>query len=363
MNTSKPARYRGIRLEPLLTEVEVMKILKVSRPRLRELVRDGRIPALEFMQHARFMKQEVVDFLEGSAPKDEVKRESRMFPRQKQPQNTPVSTPTKPLPQELLKRFGANWILIGNSPATLKEYDRHLRHLLDLMTKPTLLEVEKWLANEPSMAVRRMKGRAIRSFGRWMSENGVEHFGWWEQVPLAKEVEKEQPTVSAEDYAQLTSRELPPLVRLIVELLWSTGMRRSELAQVLVTNVDLEKGTVLVEKSKTDEPRLTPLTDEAIRLLKRHLPNHTDPRLIGHTSQSIRKLLRRHGIASAHCFRRGWTVDALRRGINQVDVETAAGWSSGAMVRRYTRKFRNQVAIENFRKIRSSSTVSTPPKI
>jgi len=363
MSTSLPARFRGIAIKPLLTEVEVMNLLKVSRPKLRELVCDNRLRAVEFMGHHKYLRQNVVDFLEGSAPTDEVKRELRMFTRQKQTRNSPASTPKESILRELLKRFGANWVLIGNAPATLKEYDRHLRHLLDLTSKPTLLEVEKWLANEPSMAVRRMKGRAVRSFGRWMSENGVGHFGWWEQVPLAKEVEREQPTVSAEDYAQLASRELPPLVRLIVELLWSTGMRRSELARVRVTNVDLKKGTVLVEKSKTDEPRLTPLTDEAIGLLKRHLSNHTDPSLVGLTSQSIRKILRRHGIASAHCFRRGWTVDSFRRGMNQVDVETAAGWSSGAMVRRYTRKFRNQVAIENFRKKRSSSTFSTPPEI
>jgi len=132
-------------------------------------------------------------------------------------------------------------------------------------------------------------------------------------------------------------------------------MRRTELAQVLVTNVDLDRGTIQVQKTKTDQPRLVPLTDEAIELLKSHLLTHTDPRLIGRTSESIRKLLRRHGIASAHCFRRGWAVDALRRGMNQVDVETAAGWSSGAMVRRYTKKFRNQVAIENFRRNRSTS--------
>jgi integrase len=266
-----------------------------------------------------------------------------------------------PALHELFARFRANWILIGNSPATLKEYDRHLRQLLDATDNPTLLEVETWLANEPSMPVRRMKARAVRAFGRWLREDGADRLGWWQQVPLAKEVEKEQPTVSAEDYEEFASRHLPLTVRLIVELLWSTGMRRSELARVLVTDVNLEQGTIQVGKSKTDQPRLVPLTDEAIELVRRHLENHSDPRLVGRTSESIRKLLRDHGMPSAHCFRRGWAVDSLRRGMNQVDVETAAGWSSGAMVRRYTKKFRNQVAIENFRRNRSSSKPPTNP--
>jgi len=81
MSTSLPARFRGIALEPLLTEVEVMNLLKVSRPKLRELVRDNRLRAVEFMRHRRYLKQDIVDFLEGSAPKHEVKRKLMMTPR------------------------------------------------------------------------------------------------------------------------------------------------------------------------------------------------------------------------------------------------------------------------------------------
>ena len=267
----------------------------------------------------------------------------------------PKMKPDIPCYREQLARFRASWILVGNSPATLKEYERCLRQLFDAYLDPALVDVETWLAQEQSMAVRRMKARAVRAFGKWLSDIEDERFAWWEQVPLAKEVERVQPTVSAEEYASFIAKELPPLVKLIVELLWSTGMRRSELSRVLVEDVNLDLGTIQVASSKTDEPRQVPLTDEAIALLKVHLENHKGTQLIGRTSESIRKLLRRHGIASAHCFRRGWAVDALRRGINQVDVQTAAGWSSGAMVLRYTKKYKNEVALNNFRKKRASS--------
>jgi len=81
MNPSHPARHRGIALEPLLTEAEVMNILKVSRPKIRELVRGGRLRAVVFMRHRRYLKQDVVDFLEGSAPRHEAKRVLMMAPR------------------------------------------------------------------------------------------------------------------------------------------------------------------------------------------------------------------------------------------------------------------------------------------
>ena len=81
MNPSHPARHLGIALEPLLTEAEVMNILKVSRPKIRELVRDGRLRAVVFMRHRRYLKQDVVDFLEGGAPRHEAKRVLMMVPR------------------------------------------------------------------------------------------------------------------------------------------------------------------------------------------------------------------------------------------------------------------------------------------
>jgi excisionase family DNA binding protein len=81
MSTSHSARYRGITLEPLMTEAEVMDILKVSRPKIRELVREGQLPAVVFMRHRRYLKQDVVDFVEGSAPRHSAKRRLMMAPR------------------------------------------------------------------------------------------------------------------------------------------------------------------------------------------------------------------------------------------------------------------------------------------
>jgi excisionase family DNA binding protein len=81
MSAKRPAWRRGIALEPLLTDTEVMAILRVSRPKLRELVRVGRLPAVVFMRHRRYLKQDVVDFVEGSAPRHSARRRLMMTPR------------------------------------------------------------------------------------------------------------------------------------------------------------------------------------------------------------------------------------------------------------------------------------------
>ena len=40
------------------------------------------------------------------------------------------------------------------------------------------------------------------------------------------------------------------------------------------------------------------------------------------------------GVPSAHAWRHGWAVQALRNGVSETSVRAAAGWSSGAMVAR-----------------------------
>jgi len=255
---------------------------------------------------------------------------------------------------ENLQRFKNHWQIEGRAEQTFKEYERLLNGLISIAPTPTLLDVETWLAAEKSPSVRRYKGRAIRSFGRWLTNSGDERLKWWEQVPLAKEVEKPQPTVTAAEYAALKNRDLPFTARLIVELLWSTGMRRSELSRVTVSDVDLDKHQILVRESKSDKIRLVPLNDETAELLREHLVNHPGGLLIGRTSESIRKTLRRYNISSAHCWRRGWTEDSISNGIDSVLIQVAGGWSSLAMVKRYTRKHQGQIAIAKFHEMRTA---------
>ena len=255
---------------------------------------------------------------------------------------------------ENLQRFKNHWQIEGRAEQTFKEYERLLNGLIAIVPTPTLLDVETWLAAEKSPSVRRFKGRAIRSFGKWLTEQRDDRLKWWKQVPLAKEVEKPQPTVTAAEYAALKNRDLPYMAQLIIELLWSTGLRRTELSRVTVSDIDLDKHQILVRKSKNNKTRLVPVNYEAAEMLRAHLVNHPGGLLIGRTSESIRKTLRRCNIASAHCWRRGWTEDSISNGIDSVLLQVAGGWSSSAMVKRYTLQHQGQIAIAKFHEMRTA---------
>jgi len=68
------------------------------------------------------------------------------------------------------------------------------------------------------------------------------------------------------------------------------------------------------------------------------------------TGNAIRLRLKKLGVPSAHAWRRGWAVQALRSGVSETSVRAAAGWSSGAMVARYTRALSGELAVEEFQK-------------
>ena len=53
---------------------------------------------------------------------------------------------------------------------------------------------------------------------------------------------------------------------------------------------------------------------------------------------------------SAHAWRRGWAVHSLRNGVSETSLKSAAGWSSGAMVSRYTSALASDHALIEFKR-------------
>ena len=136
----------------------------------------------------------------------------------------------------------------------------------------------------------------------------------------------------------------------LIELLWSTGLRRSELARLDASDINLSQGYLVVRTTKSGKPRIAPLSPQARRALLRHLGKRVEGSVFGLNSSSIRVRLARLGLPSAHAWRRGWAIHALRSGVSEASVRTAAGWSSGAMVVRYTSSLSGELALAEFQR-------------
>lgn len=250
----------------------------------------------------------------------------------------------------MVDEFALDWQLAGKSKRAATEYSRYLHQLIELHSEPTLSQVKLWLSSCKSVSVRRKRAQAVRAFGGWAQSSGCQVFTWWSQVPVPRESVRPQPTVTVDDYVRSVRSASNLRDAALVELLWSTGLRRGELARLEVSDVNFADGFLVVRSSKTNKPRIVPLSPTARRALRRHLARRSVGNIFDLTSDGIRKCLARIGAPPAHAWRRGWAVHALRSGVSEASVRSVAGWSSGAMVVRYTNALSGTLAIEEFRR-------------
>ncbi len=248
----------------------------------------------------------------------------------------------------LLEEFRFDWELAGKAARTVDDYIAALRLFLAESPEPDLGAAKAWVASSSYPSVRRKRAQAIRAFGRWAERTDEVVFRWWKDLPLVAETQRPQPTATESDYRAARKKASTDRDRAVIELLWSCGLRRGELVRLNVEDVNLSDGLLVVRQSKTGQPRVVPLSPSARRAVRRQIAGRTSGSLLGMSSNAIRLLLQRLDAPSAHAWRRGWAVEALRNGVSEASVRSAAGWSSGAMVARYTRALSGELAVSEF---------------
>lgn len=260
--------------------------------------------------------------------------------------------------QNYLDEFATDWRLDGRAGSTADLYVMYLTSLHQFAVGDVTMQTTKrWLTESSSAQTARMRGRSVRAFGKWAATHDGPDWSWWPKIPLSAVAVTPQATATVEEYERASRTAGSVRDRLVVELLWCTGLRVSELARLSKQDVALAEGYVIVERSKTGKPRVAPLSDRACRLVRR-LPQRDDKRtLLGMSSGAIQQLLRRLAAPSPHAWRRGWAVEALRSGVSETSLKAAAGWSSGAMVARYTSAVSGELAIVEFQRARHSQIV------
>ena len=251
---------------------------------------------------------------------------------------------------DALPEFRADWLLAGKATSTVDFYVSLLRLMDAEELSLGLAAVRVWVGDASTVSMRRKRAQAVRAFGRWSESIGDNDFPWWRNLPVPTEAEKPQPTATPADFEAGLSLLSSCRDRAVLSVLWGCGLRRSEVANLLVTDVNVADGVLVVRSSKTGKPRVVPMPPVSVRWVRRHLRGWTDPTLFGLTANGIHLLLRRHGLLPAHAWRRGWAVQSLRSGVSETSVRSAAGWSSGAMVARYTRAMSAELALDEFQR-------------
>jgi len=243
------------------------------------------------------------------------------------------------------------------------EYSRYLALLAALvpLVEATLGDIMEFVADAPTIPVQRQRGRACKAFYKWAHTNEVIDAPWFARIPVIVEKARPQATTTPEEVSavlhSIKGNSFQAVRdRALVAVLWSSGIRRSELVKLRVN--DVGEGFLQVQSAKGGRPRLPSLRPTAAALLLKYLRargKHAHCRSealwVGERGAlracGVRELLERRGSPSAHAFRRGWCVDSLRSGVSQPSVQAAAGWKSGAMVTRYSGALADELSMSD----------------
>lgn len=206
---------------------------------------------------------------------------------------------------------------------------------------------------------------AINGFFRWLEDTGQILI-----APVVRQKEANQPkpvklpnVLSEAEVLQIldscpinTSRELRD--RAILELLYSTGIRRSELVNLNVADFSLEQQQVTIFKGKGRKDRVVPVGEYAARFIEVYLKmvrpwmvrdsnetalfisNTTGKRLnFQNVGRIVQKIVEASGIekpVSLHTFRHSMATHLLRNGADLRHIQAILGHASLSSTEIYT---------------------------
>jgi len=271
----------------------------------------------------------------------------------------------------------------GRSAHTVRAYVGDARSLcefaaareVDGLDGITLALLRNWLAtltrDGRSRATVARRAASVRAFTAWCTRRGLMSVDPGERLASPK-AGTHLPTVLDQsaaarvmDHAAIASDDGAPVAvrdRAIIELLYATGIRVSELCTIDVRDLDLDRRTVRVT-GKGDKQRVVPFGLPASRAIAEWLAIRED--LVGSRSgqaaflgarggridprtvrESVHRLTADSGVASIspHALRHSAATHVLEGGADLRAVQELLGHSSLATTQRYT-----HVSVERLR--------------
>jgi integrase/recombinase XerD len=264
------------------------------------------------------------------------------------------------------------WAERGLSDNSLQSYHHDLRHLQDRLAargKPVseatredllaILAAEMQQGKSPRSLSRYLS--AYRQFYRWLVREGkigsdpvalIESPKTGRGLPKALTEEQVETLLRAPD----TATTMGMRDKAMLELMYATGLRVSELVHLELANINLNQGVVRVI-GKGQKERLVPIGDEAHESLKNYLSSgrpellqgvQTDSvfvttRKSGMTRQAFWYMLRRYASAcgitrklSPHMLRHSFATHLLNHGADLRVVQLLLGHSDLSTTQIYT---------------------------
>jgi len=268
----------------------------------------------------------------------------------------------------------------GRSVKTVENYDRYLERFFNFtkvknpgeLTEEQLREFRLYLNRQPGTKtngrIEPMKRRtqnyyliALRAFLKFLRKRGIESLNP-ERIELAKVPERSLDLISPTELKRLMAAPNQKTLegkrdRAILELLFSTGLRISELTGLSIDDVDMTRDEFSV-RGKGDKIRVVFLSDAARKAVQEYLKNRKDMddamfvrygRKINDggelrlSPRAVQRLLKKYATAAGitrkvtpHVIRHSFATDLLSNGADLRSVQALLGHANIATTQIYT---------------------------
>ncbi|TRZ81271.1 hypothetical protein D4R86_02845 [bacterium] len=280
--------------------------------------------------------------------------------------------------KELKKRY-LEYLEIekGASQRTLENYNRYLDRFVSWSNIITPDQITKELIRQYHIYLNRLnEGRlkkvtqnyhliALRGFLRYLAKEDIKSLSP-EKIELAKTTQREIEVLSENELKRLLeipllqNQKSTQIIRLrdkaILEMLFSTGLRVSELCNLDKEKIDLEKNEFTV-KGKGGKIRLVFLSEESKKAIKNYFNKRTDIDLAAFvrtkktgkkddlrlTPRSVQRIVQKRAIQAGitkqitpHTLRHAFATDLLAGGADLRSVQALLGHANVSTTQIYT---------------------------
>lgn len=270
----------------------------------------------------------------------------------------------------------------NRSQLTIKNYDYYLRRFADIAEVKTVADINDDRVRKFRLQLNRMTNLrtgeplkkktqnyhmiALRAFLKYLAKRDIKSLAP-EKIELAKQEDRQIDFMEDEELSRLLEAPLKNgqgqvhfRDKAILELLFSTGLRVSELAKLKIENINLKRDEFSV-RGKGGKVRVVFISDQAKYWVKQYLDSRTDTSpflFIAHdraqtardektvapiTSRSIERMVEKYGKAAGimkkitpHTLRHSYATDLLRNGADIRSVQSMLGHSSITTTQIYT---------------------------
>lgn len=280
------------------------------------------------------------------------------------------------------KRFLEYERVRNYAAATVNTTEQHLKQFVEWafdrgvyrpaeVTKPMLEAHQRWLfyfrkknGRPLGYSTQRHRLTLIKGFFRWLTRSNVTLSNPASELEMPR-VERRLPKAILNEREMTKVLAQPDLTeplgvrdRAMMEVLYSTGVRRAELASLLLFDLDRERGTLTIRLGKNKTDRTVPIGDRAIQWVDRYLdevrPRHVVPPDAGviflteqgekislsHITETMRQYIEaaevgKHG--AVHIFRHSMATALLEGGADIRAIQEMLGHRKLETTEIYTR--------------------------